>query len=137
MAVYINKVFLAGNLTRDPEMRYMPSGTPVTSFRIAINRRFRKKTGEEVEETCFIDVEAYGRTAEFCNEYLTKGRNVLIEGRLKFDSWETDAGRRSKHVIVAEKVSPLDYKTEKAVEEEIIKPDVSEVDLEEDDEFPF
>lgn len=102
--VYINKVFLAGNLTKDPEMRYMPSGSPVTNFRLAVNRRFRNRNGEEVEEVCFIDVVVYGRMAEICNEYLSKGRNVLVEGRLRYETWETDVGRRSKHVVVADSV---------------------------------
>ncbi len=134
MPVYINKVFLAGNLTKDPEMRYMPSGTPVTTFRLAVNRRFRNKNGEEVDETCFIDVVVYGKTAEVCNEYLSKGRNVLVEGRLRFETWETDAGRRSRHVVVADSVKFLGGREEK---EEIVKPDISDIDLEEDDEFPF
>ena len=134
MPVYINKVFLAGNLTKDPEMRYMPSGTPVTTFRLAVNRRFRNKNGEEVDEACFIDVVVYGKTAEVCNEYLSKGRNVLVEGRLRFETWETDAGRRSRHVVVADSVKFLGGREEK---EEIVKPDISDIDLEEDDEFPF
>ena len=134
MPVYINKVFLAGNLTKDPEMRYMPSGTPVTTFRLAVNRRFRNKNGEEVDETCFIDVVVYGKIAEVCNEYLSKGRNVLVEGRLRFETWETDAGRRSRHVVVADSVKFLGGREEK---EDIVKPDISDIDLEEDDEFPF
>ncbi|BAT72451.1 single-strand DNA-binding protein [Thermosulfidibacter takaii ABI70S6] len=136
--VYINKVFLAGNLTKDPEMRYMPSGSPVTNFRLAVNRRFRNRNGEEVEEVCFIDVVVYGRMAEICNEYLSKGRNVLVEGRLRYETWETDVGRRSKHVVVADSVKFLGGREEeKAVEEEEIRPDLSGVDLEDDDEFPF
>jgi len=107
MPVYINKVFLAGNLTKDPEMRHMPSGTPVTTFRMAVNRRFRNRSGEEVDDTCFIDVVVYGRLAEVCNEYLQKGRNVLVEGRLRFETWDTDAGKRSRHVVVAENVTFL------------------------------
>ena len=137
MPVYINKVFLAGNLTKDPEMRHMPSGTPVTTFRMAINRRFRSRNGEEVDDTCFIDVIVYGRLAEVCNEYLTKGRNVLVEGRLRFETWDTDTGRRSRHVVVAENVTFLGAKVERD-EEEIIKPEFPDVDFEEeDDEFPF
>ena len=134
MPVYINKVFLAGNLTRDPELRYMPSGMPVANFRIAVNRRYRTKNGEESEEVCFIDVVVYGKMAEVCNEYLSKGRNVLVEGRLRLDTWETDTGRRSKHVVVADSVKFLGGTQEK---EEIVKPDVSDVELDEDDEFPF
>ncbi len=132
--VYINKVFLAGNLTRDPEMRYMPSGVAVTTFRLAVNRRYRNKSGEEVEEVCFIDVVVYGKMAEVCNEYLSKGRNVLVEGRLRLETWETDVGKRSKHVVVADTVKFLGGKTEK---EDLVKPDLSDVDLEADDDFPF
>ncbi len=134
MAVFINKVFLAGNLTRDPELRYMPSGMPVANFRLAVNRRYRNKSGEEVEETCFIDVVVYGKMAEVCNEYLSKGRNVLVEGRLRLETWETDAGKRSKHVVVADTVKFLGGRD---VKEDVVKPDVSDVELEEDDEFPF
>ena len=132
--VYINKVFLAGNLTRDPEMRYMPSGVAVTTFRLAVNRRYRNKSGEEVEEVCFIDVVVYGKMAEVCNEYLSKGRNVLVEGRLRLETWETDVGKRSKHVVVADTVKFLGGKAER---EDLVKPDLSDVDLEADDDFPF
>ena len=97
MASY-NRVILLGNLTRDPEMRYIPSGTAVTNFGLAMNERYTdRQTGEQKENTCFVDVEAWGRQAEVANEYLSKGRPVFIEGSLKFDSWEADDGsRRSK-----------------------------------------
>ena len=115
-------------------MRYMPSGVAVTTFRLAVNRRYRNKSGEEVEEVCFIDVVVYGKMAEVCNEYLSKGRNVLVEGRLRLETWETDVGKRSKHVVVADTVKFLGGKTEK---EDLVKPDLSDVDLEADDDFPF
>ncbi len=134
MPVFINRVFLAGNLTKDPELRYMPSGMPVANLRLAVNRRYRNKSGEEAEETCFIDVVVYGKMAEVCNEYLSKGRNILVEGRLRLETWETDAGRRSKHVVVADNITFLGGAQEK---EGIVKPDVSGIELEEDDEFPF
>ena len=100
----LNKVFLLGNLTRDPELRYTPSGTPVSSFGLAVNRRYRQ--GEEwKEEVCFIDVVAWGRQAETVGEYLSKGRMALIEGRLRWRSWENEAGqKRSKHEIVADMI---------------------------------
>ena len=135
--LYVNRVFLAGNLTRDPEMRYMPSGMPVTNFRLAVNRRYRNRNGEETEEVCFIDVVVYGKLAEVCNEYLSKGRNVFVEGRLRLDTWDTDAGKRSKHVVVADVVKFIGGRGDKVEEEDIVKPDVSGIDLEEDDEFPF
>ena len=97
MASY-NKVILMGNLTRDPEMRYIPSGTAVTNFGLAMSDRYTdRQSGEQKETVCFVDVEAWGRQAEIANEYLSKGRPVFIEGTLKFDSWETEDGsRRSK-----------------------------------------
>lgn len=97
MASY-NRVILMGNLTRDPEMRYIPSGTAVTNFGLAMSDRYTdRQTGEQKENVCFVDVEAWGRQAEIANEYLSKGRPVFIEGSLKFDSWETDDGsKRSK-----------------------------------------
>jgi single-strand DNA-binding protein len=101
MAGY-NKVVLLGNLTRDPEMRYTPSGTPVSSFGLAVNRRYRQ--GEEAkEEVCFVDVTVFGRQAEVAGEYLSKGRLVLIEGRLRWHSWEAEGGqKRSKLDVVAD-----------------------------------
>lgn len=98
----LNKVFLMGNLTRDPELRYTPSGTPVCEFGLAVNRRFTTKAGEQREETCFVDVTMWGRRGVVISEYLTKGRPIFIEGRLRFDSWETADGRRSKLRVVAE-----------------------------------
>ena len=134
MAININKVILAGNLTKDPELRYLPSGTAVTSFRMAVNRRFKGRSGDIVDETCFIDVKVYGKQAESCGEYLSKGRNVLVEGYLKLEEWESEAGKRSKHIIVADRVQFLDFAKEK---EEIVSPDISDLEPEEEEEFPF
>ena len=104
----LNRVFLLGNLTRDPELRYMPSGSPVTNFGLATNRFYTGQDGQKKQETTFVDIEAFGRTAELCSQYLSKGRQVLIEGRLKFRSWETQEGqRRSKLGVVAERVTFL------------------------------
>ncbi len=138
MAININRVILAGNLTRDPDVRYLPSGTPVTNFRIAVNRRFKGKSGD-VDETCFIDVKVYGKQAESCGEFLSKGRNVLVEGYLRLEQWDTEGGKRSKHVVVADRVQFLGFAKEKAEEEEkVVSPDVSDVPVEEDDDdFPF
>ncbi|RLD99820.1 MAG: single-stranded DNA-binding protein [Aquificota bacterium] len=132
----INKVILAGNLTKDPDVRYLPSGTPVTSFRLAVNRRFKGKSGD-VDETCFIDVKVYGKQAESCGEFLSKGRNVLVEGYLRLEQWDSEGGKRSKHVVVADRVQFLGFVKEKK-EEEVVAPDVSDVPVEDDDEdFPF
>ncbi len=103
MANY-NKIVLLGNLTRDPELRYIPSGTAVANFGLATNRRY--KQGEEwKEETCFIDIVVFGRQAETCSEYLNKGSLVFIDGRLKFRKWESKDGQTiSKHEVVANMV---------------------------------
>lgn len=98
----LNKVFLMGNLTRDPELRYTPSGTPVCEFGMAINRSYTTREGEKRDETCFVNVTMWGRRGVVISEYFTKGRPILIEGRLKYDSWETAEGRRSKLGVVAE-----------------------------------
>ena len=100
MASY-NRVILLGNLTRDPEMRYIPSGTAVTNFGLAMSERYTdRQTGEQKENVCFVDVEAWGRQAEIANEYLSKGRPVFIEGSLKFDSWETEDGSKRNKLSV-------------------------------------
>ena len=99
----LNKVLLIGRLTRDPETRTTQSGSSVVAFGLAVNRTYvRRDSGEKVEETCFVDVEAWGRTGETIARYMSKGRQLLVEGRLKFDSWERDGQRRSKLSVVCE-----------------------------------
>ncbi|MEO2046667.1 MAG: single-stranded DNA-binding protein [Pirellulales bacterium] len=105
MASY-NRVVLVGNLTRDPELRYIPSGTAVSEIGLAINDRF-KRNEQWVEETTFVDVTLWARTAEVANEYLSKGSSVLIEGRLKLDTWEKDGQKRSKLRVIGEKMQML------------------------------
>ncbi len=105
MASY-NRVILVGNLTRDPEVRYIPSGTAVCDIGLAVNDRV-KRGDQWVDETTFVDITLWARTAEIANEYLTKGSSVLIEGRLKLDSWEKDGQKRSKLKVVAEKMQML------------------------------
>ena len=83
-----NKVILAGNLTRDPEMRFTPKGTAVARIGLALNRKWKTETGEMKEEVTFVDVEAFGRQAEVISQYMKKGRPLLVEGRLKLDEWE-------------------------------------------------
>lgn len=103
-----NRVILVGNLTRDPELRYLASGMAVTDIGLAVNDRRKNANGEWVDETTFVDVTLWGRTAEVCSEYLTKGSPVLIEGRLKLDTWETQDGqKRSKLKVVGEKMQML------------------------------
>lgn len=102
MASY-NRVVLMGNLTRDPELRYIPSGTAVSEIGLAVNDRV-KKNDQWVDETTFVDITLWGRTAEVANEYLSKGSSILIEGRLKLDTWEKDGQKRSKLRVVADKM---------------------------------
>ncbi len=99
-----NKVFLMGNLTRDPELRYTPSGTAVASMGLAVNRKWRSKDGQDKEETTFVDLSAFGRQAEVMSEYLSKGRPVFIEGRLKLDQWQdkSTGANRSKLTVTVE-----------------------------------
>ena len=106
MASY-NRVILVGNLTRDPELRYTPSGTAVTDVGLAVNDRRKNANGEWIEETTFIDVTLWGRTAEVASEYLSKGAPVLIEGRLKLDQWEQEGQKRSKLKVVGERMQML------------------------------
>jgi single-strand DNA-binding protein len=102
MANY-NKVILAGNLTRDPQLSYTPTNTAVTEFGLAINRRWKSQSGENREETCFADCRVYGKQAETFNEYMSKGRPVLVEGRLQFQQWTAkDGSKRSKHMVIVE-----------------------------------
>ena len=105
MAGY-NRIILMGNLTRDPEYKQLGSGQAVCRLGLASNRQFRnKQSGDMVQEVCYIDVDVWGAQAESCKQYLAKGRPVLVEGRIKLDTWQdTDNKTRSKHSIVAERV---------------------------------
>ncbi|HEU4338644.1 MAG TPA: single-stranded DNA-binding protein [Planctomycetota bacterium] len=104
----LNKVLLIGNLTRDPELKYTPQGTAVCDFAIALNEKFKAKDGSWQEKVHFIDIAAWGRTAEVCGEYLKKGRPVFIEGRLQQDRWEQpDGQKRSKVRVTADRVQFL------------------------------
>lgn len=103
----VNKVFLLGNLTRDPELRYTATGLAVTGFGLAINRKF-KQNEEWKEETCFVDITVWGKSAENCAEYIHKGSSVFVEGRLNFRSWETEQGqKRNKLDVTASNVQFL------------------------------
>ncbi len=97
-----NKVFLMGNLTRDPELRATQSGTQVAKFGLAVNRKFTTN-GQSREETCFVDLTAFGRTAEVIAQYCTKGKPLFVEGRLEFSTWQTQEGqKRSKLAVIVE-----------------------------------
>ncbi|MBI4550154.1 MAG: single-stranded DNA-binding protein [Candidatus Omnitrophica bacterium] len=103
-----NRVFLIGNLTRDPELRYIPSGQAVTSFTVATNRTYTTPSGEKKEEASFIRVVTWGRSAEVCNEYLKKGSPVFVEGRLQSRSWQAqDGSKRSSIEVIAMRVQFL------------------------------
>mgnify|MGYP000291741074 CR=1 FL=1 len=97
-----NKVLLIGNLTRDPEVRATPKGTTVCSFSLAMNRRYKTESGEDRDETTFVDIEAYGKQAELIGKYVTKGRPLMVEGRLKLDTWEKNGEKRSRLKVVTE-----------------------------------
>ncbi|HEU0010461.1 MAG TPA: single-stranded DNA-binding protein [Verrucomicrobiae bacterium] len=107
-----NKVILAGNLTRDPELRYTPKGTAVTRITLAVNRNYTTETGERKEEVSFVDVDAWGRQAEVIAQYMKKGRPLLVEGRLKQDTWEdkNTHQKQSKLKVVLEGFTFIDSK---------------------------
>ena len=117
-----NKVILMGNLTRDPEIRYAPNGTPVANFGLAVNRRYRQ--GEELrEDVCFVDIIVFGRQAETCGQYLSKGQAALIEGRLQMRKFETKDGQKvTKHEVVAENVRFLSKRADQGGEREVREP---------------
>ena len=99
----LNKVMLIGNLTRDPDLKYTPGNQAVCEIGLAVNRKYRTKEGEDREETTFVDCEAWGKQAEVLKQYMTKGKPLFIEGRLKLDTWEDkDGGKRSKMRVVIE-----------------------------------
>lgn len=104
----INKVLLMGNLTRDPELRYTPGGAAVANLGLATNRVYKDKNGEKKEETCFLRVVVWGRQAETCGQYLTKGSSLFVEGRLQSRSWETeDKQKRTSLEVVAQNIQFL------------------------------
>lgn len=112
MALNYNRVMIAGNLTRDPQVRFLSDEKAVANFGLAINRRFKGADGAMQEETTFVDVEAWGRTAELVGQYLVKGRGCFVEGRLKFDTWEKDGVKQSKLRVVADNVQFTEPRTE-------------------------
>jgi single-strand DNA-binding protein len=103
MANY-NKIILVGNLTRDPQLKYLPSQMAVAEFGLAVNHKFKTKTGEDREEVLFIDCACFGKGGEIINQYCQKGKQLLVEGRLKYDTWDDKqgGGKRSKHSVVVE-----------------------------------
>lgn len=102
--MYLNKAIIIGNLTRDPEIKALPSGIQVTSFSIATNRVYKDKSGNKKEETDFHNIVVFGRQAETCGQYLKKGQNAMVEGRLQTRSWEKDGAKMYRTEIIADRV---------------------------------
>ncbi|UCD59231.1 MAG: single-stranded DNA-binding protein [Candidatus Hydrogenedentota bacterium] len=112
--IEVNKVFLAGRLTQDPELRYTPSGVPVTTLRMAVNTTFFAKEGEKREEVCYINVSVWQKQAERCVEYLSKGRPVFVEGRLQSRQWEAEGGQKRTIIeVTANRVQFMDWSGER------------------------
>ena len=110
-----NKVILMGNLTRNPELRYTPKGTAVAKLSLALNRKYTDKDGQTVEDTTFVEVDAFGKTAETIGQYMQKGRAILLEGRLKMDEWDDKEGkRRHKLCVILEKFNFVGGKSDNA-----------------------
>ena len=109
-----NRVILMGRVTRDIELKYLQSGMAVTEIGLAVNDRRKSQSGEWIEETTFVDVTLWGRTAEIASEYLSKGSPVFIEGRLKLDTWETDGQKRSKLRVVGERMQLIGSRGERS-----------------------
>jgi len=123
-----NRIILIGNLTKDPELRYTPQGTPVTTFRLAVTSRFRQSSGETKDETLFIDTVVFGKQAETVSQYLGKGRTVLVEGRLQERRWESDGQQRSKFEVIAQSVKFLSKKPDSAPKEEIQPEETTDIE---------
>ncbi|NQT75305.1 MAG: single-stranded DNA-binding protein [Candidatus Omnitrophica bacterium] len=140
----LNKVFLMGNLTRDPELRYVPSGAPVATFGLAVNRRYVTQQGEKKDEVCFVRVVVFGKQAESCSQHLSKGRLVFVEGRLQYRSWEQEGQKRTSLDVVADRVQFLGAPKpsggveahSEAPKEELVK-GANETDLKSDEDSPF
>jgi len=134
--VSINRMTIIGNLGNEPEMRFTPSGRPVTSFRVATNWRYTTPDGERKEETEWFTIVAWGKLAEQCNQFLTKGRLVYVEGRLRLRTWDgPDGQRRARNEIVADRVKFLDRQAAGAAVE--AKTEEAEPGDIEPDDIPF
>ena len=133
----LNKVMIIGNLGRDPEMRYTPSGRPVTTFSVAVSRSWKSSNGEHRSETEWFKVVAWGKLAEICNEYLNKGQQVYIEGRLKTREWEDKEGQqRSTVELIANEMTMLGDRRDKSQNEDN-SAEITPPDTVDEDEFPF
>ena len=141
----VNRVIVAGNLTRDPEVRYLPSGTCVAEMGLAIDDSYKNKEGQYVERACFVDIVVWGKQGELCREYLSKGSPALVEGRLQLDQWENQQGeKRSKLRVRADRVQFLgsprrsdEGGAQKKDEQPPPPGDRHEPAAEDDDDLPF
>jgi single-strand DNA-binding protein len=130
MARGLNKVMIIGNLGRDPEMRYTPSGKPVTSFSVAVSRSWMKPEGERTETTDWFNIVAWGRLAEICSQYLTKGSMVYVEGRLETRSWEAENGQKHYRTeVVASDVNILERRGRSGEEGSALDTHMSEAEI--------
>ena len=130
-----NKIILAGNLTRNPQLSYTPNQTAVVDFGLAVNNRWTSKDGEKKEEVCFVDCRAFGRAAENINKYLSKGRQLLVEGRLTFDSWTAQDGtKRSKHRVTVMSFQFIGDQSKPTTNEDTAS---QQVDDNDPDDIPF
>lgn len=126
-----NKVLLIGNLTRDPQLSYLPSQTAVCEFGLAVNRTWNDKDGNKKQDTCFIDCRAFGKPAETLNKYVSKGDPIFIEGRLDFDQWtDNDGKKRSKHRVTVENFQFLSSNDQP-------KQNTDQADFMDDNDIPF
>lgn len=132
----LNKVFLIGNLTRDPELRYIPSGSAVVTFTLAVNRVYKTQTGEKKEQASFIRIVVWGRRAEVCGEYLSKGSPVFVEGRLQSREWESQEGqKRSTVEVIADNIQFLrmgDKQSSSSGKQSPVPEEVETINLNED-----
>ena len=135
----LNKVMIIGHLGRDPEMRYTPSGRPVTTFSVATSRSWNTSNGERRSDTEWFNVVSWGSLAEICKQYLSKGQQVYIEGRLQTRRWEDDDGNKRTTVeIVAKEMIMLGDRKKKPDKDEVEQEkELTENSIEEEDEFPF
>lgn len=135
----LNKVMIIGRLGRDPEMRYTPSGRPITTFSVATSRKWNTSEGEKRSDTEWFNVVAWGSLAEICNQYLTKGQQVYIEGRLQTRKWEDDNGNKQSNIeIVAKEMIMLGDRKKKIDSDDSEKEsELPTENVEEDDDFPF
>lgn len=135
----LNKVILIGRLSRNPEIRYLPSGMQVTSFTLAVGRNYKDRDGNWQEETYFFDIETFGNLAERIGSSISKGYQVLVEGSLRQDKWETSSGeKRSRVKIVADRVSVISKPASARQEQEFNTDDTGITsDLESDEDVPF